>query len=175
MTDPPNIPVNPTVGSFRTSDGRFITLMMVQPSRYFADTCRHLGLEHLLDDERFHSPEGIIANANEIGQHIAAAIAQKPYDHWVQHLQSLEGPWAPAQNLLDIVADPQMEANGYFVSVVDADGNDRQLVANPVQFDETPVTTTRAPQFAEHTDDILRALGKSEDEIIQLKIDGACT
>jgi crotonobetainyl-CoA:carnitine CoA-transferase CaiB-like acyl-CoA transferase len=175
LSDPPNIPVNPTVGSFRTSDGRFITLMMVQPSRYFADTCRHLGLDHLLDDERFQSPEGIIANANEIGQHIAAAIAKKPYDHWVQHLQTLEGPWAPAQSPADIVVDPQMEANGYFVSLVDADGNERKLVANPVQFDETPPTVTRAPQFAEHTDDILRALGKSEDEIIQLKIDGACT
>jgi crotonobetainyl-CoA:carnitine CoA-transferase CaiB-like acyl-CoA transferase len=34
---------------------------------------------------------------------------------------------------------------------------------------------TRAPQFAEHTDDLLRELGKSEDEIIQLKIDGAVT
>jgi hypothetical protein len=34
---------------------------------------------------------------------------------------------------------------------------------------------TRGPLFAEHTDDILRALGKSEEEIIQLKIDGACT
>ena len=36
-------------------------------------------------------------------------------------------------------------------------------------------TLTAGPQFAEHTDDILRELGKSEDEIIQLKIDGACT
>jgi crotonobetainyl-CoA:carnitine CoA-transferase CaiB-like acyl-CoA transferase len=33
----------------------------------------------------------------------------------------------------------------------------------------------RAPQFAEHTDDILGELGKTEDEIIQLKIDGAIT
>ena len=53
--------------------------------------------------------------------------------------------------------------------------NERKLVASPVQFDETPPTITRAPQFAEHTDDILREIGKSEDEILQLKIDGACT
>jgi crotonobetainyl-CoA:carnitine CoA-transferase CaiB-like acyl-CoA transferase len=44
-----------------------------------------------------------------------------------------------------------------------------------VQFDETPPSVIRGPLFAEHTDDILRELGKSEDEIIQLKIDGACT
>jgi hypothetical protein len=34
---------------------------------------------------------------------------------------------------------------------------------------------TRAPQFAEHTDDILSSLGKTDDDLIQLKIDGACT
>ena len=34
---------------------------------------------------------------------------------------------------------------------------------------------TPAKQFAEHTDAILRAIGRSEEEILQLKIDGACT
>jgi crotonobetainyl-CoA:carnitine CoA-transferase CaiB-like acyl-CoA transferase len=68
-----------------------------------------------------------------------------------------------------------MHANGYIVAVTDAEGVQRHLVANPVQFDGTPPTLTRAPQFAEHTDDILRALGKDDDELIELKIDGACT
>jgi crotonobetainyl-CoA:carnitine CoA-transferase CaiB-like acyl-CoA transferase len=33
----------------------------------------------------------------------------------------------------------------------------------------------RAPQFAEHTDEIMRELGKTEDELIALKIAGAIT
>jgi crotonobetainyl-CoA:carnitine CoA-transferase CaiB-like acyl-CoA transferase len=44
-----------------------------------------------------------------------------------------------------------------------------------VQFDETPAKLTRAPQFAEHTDEVLLALGISEDELLELKIDGAVT
>ncbi len=59
-TAPPHIAVNPTIGSYKTADGRFITLMMVQPGRYFADLCRHVGLEHLLDDERFQTAEGLM-------------------------------------------------------------------------------------------------------------------
>jgi crotonobetainyl-CoA:carnitine CoA-transferase CaiB-like acyl-CoA transferase len=175
LKSPPNLPVNPTIGSYRTSDGRFITLMMVQPGRYFADVCRHLDLEHLLEDERFQTAEGLMANADEVGSHIAAAFAQQPYAHWVAHLQTMEGPWAPVQDPREIVADPQMEPNGYLLPVVDAEGTERRLVANPVQFDEAPPTLTRAPQFAEHTDELLRELGKSDDEIIQLKIEGACT
>ena len=175
LTSPPNISVNPMIGNFRTSDNRWITLMMVQPARYFSDLCAHLGLDHLLEDERFTSFEGLQANADEIGRHIADKFASAPYSHWVEHLQTLEGPWAPVQSPADIVNDRQVEANGYLVPVTDADGVQRRLVANPVQFDETPPTLTRGPRFAEHTDDILRELGKTEAEIVDLKVVGACT
>jgi crotonobetainyl-CoA:carnitine CoA-transferase CaiB-like acyl-CoA transferase len=174
LTAPPYIPVNPMVGSFRTSDDRFITLMLLQPSRYFADLCKHVGLEHLLDDERFQTDQGISANTAEIGAEIVAAFADKPYAYWVERLQTLEGAWSPAQNPNEIVRDPQLEANGCFVPVVDAEGTPRRLVANPVQFDETPPVTTRGPLLGEHTDAILRELGKSDDEIRELKLDGAC-
>jgi len=59
--------------------------------------------------------------------------------------------------------------------VVDAEGVRRELVANPVQFDRTPPTLSRAPLFAEHTDEILRELGRTDDELIALKIAGAVT
>lgn len=91
------------------------------------------------------------------------------------NLKTMEGQWAPIQDPLEVAADPQMEANEYIVPVTDLEGNERRLVANPVQFDEAPPTLQRAPQFAEHTDQILRELGKSEDEIIELKLAGAVT
>jgi crotonobetainyl-CoA:carnitine CoA-transferase CaiB-like acyl-CoA transferase len=180
MTPPPldapmSLPVNPLLGHFRTSDGRWINFTMLQPGRYFADVCKHLDVEHLLDDERFGTAEGLMTHAVEVGQHIADAIATQPYAHWVERLATMEGQWAPVQDPLELASDPQMTANGYLLPVVDADGTTRQLVASPVQFDETPPELVRGPQFAEHTDEILRELGRSDDEIIQLKVDGACT
>jgi crotonobetainyl-CoA:carnitine CoA-transferase CaiB-like acyl-CoA transferase len=172
---PMNLAVNPTIGTFKTSDGRWINFTMLQPGRYFADVCRHLDLEHLIDDERFNTVEKLMANSLEAGRYVADAIASKPFGHWIVHLKTMEGQWAPIQSPLEIAADPQMEDNGYILPVTDLEGNERKLVASPVQFDERPPVLTRAPQFAEHTDDILRGLGRSEDEIIQLKIDGAVT
>jgi crotonobetainyl-CoA:carnitine CoA-transferase CaiB-like acyl-CoA transferase len=167
--------VNPIVGNFRTSDGRWINFNMLQPGRYFADVCKHLGLEHMLEDERLATAEGLMANAIEVGEVVAEAMAKQPFSYWLKHLQTMEGQWAPLQNLQELVDDPQVVANDYLVTITDADGNERRLVANPVQFDEKPPPTRRAPQFAEHTDDILRELGRTEDEIIQLKVEGACT
>jgi crotonobetainyl-CoA:carnitine CoA-transferase CaiB-like acyl-CoA transferase len=171
---PRHIPVNPLIGTFVTADGRYINFTMLQPGRYFADVCKHLGLEHLVGDERFDSAEKLMANATEAGSYIAEAIGAQPFSYWVDHLATMEGAWAPIQSPLELSTDPQMLANGYIRTVTDAEGGERRLVANPVQFDETPPTLTRGPLFAEHTDDILRELGKTEDQILQLKIDGAC-
>ncbi|MEW5810369.1 MAG: CoA transferase [Actinomycetota bacterium] len=166
---------NPFVGLLKTSDDRWLSLSILQPGRYFADTCKHLGLDHLLDDERFATAEGIMEHTKEIADQVAQAVASKPFAYWLDKLQTLEGQWAPLQNQIEVGSDPQVTANGYLVDVVDAEGASRQLVANPVQFDEEPPAGARGPLFAEHTDEILREIGKSEEDILQLKIDGACT
>ena len=116
-----------------------------------------------------------MANAAEAGAEVAAAIAAQPYAHWVERFQTLEGQWAPVQSPLEVARDPQVLANGYILTLTDAEGNERRLVSSPVQFDETPFTVTRAPQFAEHTDEIVTALGHDSEELIQFKIDGAIT
>ncbi len=167
--------LNPTVNSFKTSDGRWINFTMTQPFRYFADVCRHLDLEHLIDDERFSTFESLMAHTLDASRYFTEAFAARPYAYWVERLQTLEGPWAPVQEPVDMLADPQMEANGYLLEVADQEGNARKLVANPVQFDERPPAITRGPQFAEHTDELLGELGRSEDDILKLKIEGAAT
>jgi crotonobetainyl-CoA:carnitine CoA-transferase CaiB-like acyl-CoA transferase len=168
-----SIGVNPTIGNFRTSDGRWINFTMLQPGRYWADVCKHLDLGHLVSDERFDTAEKLMANASQAGALVAERIATESYAFWLDRFQTLEGQWAPNQDPLEVGHDPQIQANGYVVDVTDLEGNQRQLVANPVQFDETPPNIKRGPQFAEQTDDILRELGHSEDHIIDLKIAGA--
>jgi crotonobetainyl-CoA:carnitine CoA-transferase CaiB-like acyl-CoA transferase len=167
--------MNPVVGTFETSDGRWINLTMLQPGRYWADFCRHIEREDLIQDERFSSVEKLMANAAEGAEIVAAEFKKRPYAEWVQKLQTLEGQWAPVQTANDVAEDKQLRANGYIAPLKDADGKDRELVLNPVQFDETAPTITRAPLFAEHTDEILGELGRDMEEILQLKIDGVVT
>lgn len=175
VDDRPYVPSNPLVGHFPTSDGRFVNLTMLQPGRYWPDLCRHIGREDLIADARFDTAEHLMEHATEAGDLVADAIASRPYRHWIERFRTLEGQWAPVQSPLEVAADPQVRANGYVVSVVDGDGVGRELVASPVQFDERQRDLTRAPQFAEHTDEIVAGLGHDDDELIQLKLDGAIT
>jgi crotonobetainyl-CoA:carnitine CoA-transferase CaiB-like acyl-CoA transferase len=168
---------NPLVGTYRTSDDRWINLTMLQAGRYWADFCAHIDRPDLIVDERFATVEALMTpESTAAGAEILSEVfAQHPFTYWVDKLRTMEGQWAPVQNSLEVGNDPQLRANGYIRPVVDAEGNQRELVANPVQFDNTPPDIRRAPQFAEHTDEILGELGIDEERLIELKIAGAVT
>ena len=46
------------------------------------------------------------------------------------------------------------------------------LVANPVQFGETQPPLRRGPEMGEHTDQVLRELGLTQDELMNHKVAG---
>ena len=54
-----------------------------------------------------------------------------------------------------------------------ADGKSYDLVANPVQMDETADQLTAAPEHGQHTEEILLELGLDWDQIIAHKEAGA--
>jgi crotonobetainyl-CoA:carnitine CoA-transferase CaiB-like acyl-CoA transferase len=166
---------NPLVGAYRTADGRWLEFAMLQPGRYWPEFCRLAGREDLATDERFENVEKIMANAGAGAEIVAEIIGKRPYAEWVEILSQGEGQWSTVQNSWEVGNDPSMRANGLIAQVVDADGKERELVTNPVQFEETPATITRAPLFAEHTDEVLLEIGLSDEELLHLKIDGAAT
>ncbi|MBA4024927.1 MAG: carnitine dehydratase [Gordonia sp.] len=166
---------NPLTGSYRTSDGRWLQFSMLQPTRFWNEFVTAIGLGHLVDDDRFATMGAISENSEEISGWFAEAIASRPYAEWVETLKSLSGPWAPVQDSWDLGNDEALIANGRIAPVVDAEGNDQKLVANPVKFDDAAVELTRAPLFAEHTDEILYELGLDDEQLIELKIAGAVT
>lgn len=168
-------PTNPLSGNFRTADGYWVVLHLNQLWRWWNDFWEHLGRPDVPKMECYSTREQVVADAAAVARIVAAEIASKPLAHWQEHFRGMAGPWAAVQDSVAVGRDPQVRANGYIVPVTDAAGVQRELVANPVQFDETPPSLTRAPLFAEHTDDLLRELGRTDEEMINLKIGGAVT
>jgi crotonobetainyl-CoA:carnitine CoA-transferase CaiB-like acyl-CoA transferase len=168
-------PGNPLTGAYQSSDGRFIQLSMLQPTRYWAPMCRLFGLDAAADDDRFATLESLAAHTDEATALLAAAIGSRTYDECTRLLSLQCGQWAPVQDAWEVANDESLIANGRIADVRDAQGNERRLVANPVKFDEAAAHLTRAPMFAEHTDEVLRELGIEDRELIELKIEGAIT
>ncbi|MBV8345964.1 MAG: CoA transferase [Mycolicibacterium sp.] len=163
-------PVNPLVGVYATADGRYISFVMMQPTKFWADVCRHMDLAELADDPRFATVELIAANTPEAVEILSKAMATRTLAEWSERFSTLAGQWAPVQDTLQAADDAQIRANEYLV-----EAGELELVANPVQFDVAAPHAGRAPGFAEQTDEILLELGLDWDRIIELKTAGAVT
>jgi crotonobetainyl-CoA:carnitine CoA-transferase CaiB-like acyl-CoA transferase len=168
-------PGNPLTGAYRTSDGRFVQLSMLQPTRYWPEFCRLMGLHDLAEDPRFISIEAMAEHSDIAQQIVEDAIGKLTFAECQTLLRKGRGQWAPVQDAWEIANDEALTANGRIADIVDAEGHPQKLVANPVKFDDERASLARAPQFAEHTDGVLRELGIDDDRLIELKIAGAIT
>jgi crotonobetainyl-CoA:carnitine CoA-transferase CaiB-like acyl-CoA transferase len=166
---------NPLVGIYETSDGRYLCLVMLQAARYWADFCAHIDRPELARDPRFADDAKLSANASEAAGILRDVFKTRTLAEWTDRFGTLQGQWAPVQNTLEVVEDPQVRANGYMARTATREGTEFELVASPVQFDEEPTPTQRAPEFNEHGDEILQEIGLDMERILELKAAGAVT
>jgi crotonobetainyl-CoA:carnitine CoA-transferase CaiB-like acyl-CoA transferase len=164
---------NPLANSYKTQDGRWLLLMMLQPDRYWADFCACVGRPDLAADERFADGMKRFQNREACVAALDALFASRPLAAWREVLAGMAGPWAPMQTAAELHDDPQAIANGYLRPVDGGEKGRFALVADPVQFDETPLELGPAPEMGQHTEEVLLELGLSWDEIAAHKQAGA--
>jgi len=157
--------VNPLVGSYRTQDARHIQLVFLEADRYWADLCRVLEREALIDDPRFVDLAARREHAQECIAELSAEFARRPFSEWKARLSRIDAPWAPVQAVEELLDDPQVIANDYVGDVDAGGGVQYRLPAVPVQFDGRPPPLRRAPEHGEHTETVLLELGYTWEEI----------
>jgi crotonobetainyl-CoA:carnitine CoA-transferase CaiB-like acyl-CoA transferase len=164
---------NPLTNTYRTSDGRHVTLIMLQPDRFWPDLCRRIDRPDLIDDPRFADGMSRYENRAACVAELDAVFGSRTLAEWKEALADAEGVWAPVQTAAELHDDPQVVANGYVTEVKRDDGVTFPLVASPVNFDGTDVVLHAAPEHGQHTEEILLELGCSWEDIAQHKESGA--
>jgi crotonobetainyl-CoA:carnitine CoA-transferase CaiB-like acyl-CoA transferase len=162
----------PLIGTYRTRDGRWLMLNMMDDTRHWAPVCRALGLASLVDRPEYADTAARSENRASLHATITEAIANRDLADLRAALLAEDTIFSAMATPEEVVADPQVAANGYLARHPDHDR--ARLAAGPCQFGgEHLVIRRRAPHAGEHTDEVLAEAGLAPAAIDGLRTSGA--
>jgi formyl-CoA transferase len=151
-----------------TSDGSFI--VACGNDNLFGKFTQVLGRAELAADARFATNGKRVANRAELTRIISEITATRSMRHWLDALEAAGVPCGPINDLAQVFAEPQAVARGLRMELPHPSAGKVALTRSPMRFSETPVRQDMPPPtLGQHTDEVLKGLGKSEAEIARLR------
>jgi crotonobetainyl-CoA:carnitine CoA-transferase CaiB-like acyl-CoA transferase len=156
---------------FRTRDGEL--MIGGGNDRLFAAICAVLELPELVTDERFVTNPDRVHNRDVLGAILEQRLTTADTEHWQIELLAAGVPVAPVADVADILASPQTEALGIMQPLEHPSIDDLRVPALPLSFDgERSRHRSAPPAVGADTDDILRDVGFTDDDLAALAAEG---
>ncbi|MDO8755699.1 MAG: CoA transferase [Anaerolineales bacterium] len=155
--------------SFQVSDGWFA--IAVGNDRQFVRLCDVLGKPEIAMDERFSTNSARVENRDELIALFEPVFATRSASEWLDSLEKAEIPCGPINNLEQVFSMSLVKEREMLVKMEHPTIGELTLVGSPLKMSATPVEYRLPPPLmGEHTQEVLRELGYSSDQISRLQI-----
>jgi crotonobetainyl-CoA:carnitine CoA-transferase CaiB-like acyl-CoA transferase len=155
---------------FRTSDGWIFLMCMTQ--KFWQVLVEELGCTDLAADPRFATVDARRANRDLLTGRLDEEFSRAATADWLRRLQG-KLPAAPVHDIAAALDNPYAHAVGMVRGLPHPAREDFRVLANPIKLDGERLESRIAPRLGEHTAQVLRESGYSDDEIEALRAGGA--
>jgi len=155
-----------TANRFPCGDGKWVVLNMMPDTAYWARMCQAIGVEELIEDERFVDSSVRYRNMAKLIDLIDETLAKKTRNEWGEIFDKAGLIWGPVMGLHEVPQDPHAIELGMFPKLEHADAGPYPTVNAPMRFATADVGPRGpSPRIGEHTDQVLTDFGFSQAEI----------
>lgn len=158
---------------YRTKDGYLC--VMIYTDRHWRSFFAALGREEEFEsDHRFANMTTRTQNIDSIYEELSELLSTRTKDEWMALFKEADIPAIPLHTLETLIEDGHLKDTGFFsFSDHPSEGRIREM-AVPAQWSLTQPSPTRpVPRLGEHSFEVLRGIGYSEERISVLVKDGA--
>ncbi|MFZ1268420.1 MAG: CoA transferase [Anaerolineae bacterium] len=159
--------------SFRALDKHMV--VAVGSERLWQRFCQTLAIEQTVgQDPRFRTNSDRLQHRADLIPLLAEVFATQDASFWLERLRAADIPCGPINEVDEALNDPQVVARGMIVEQEHPVVGPVRSVGNPVHLSETPVSyRLPPPSLGQHTVEVLRSLGYADEQIEQLRAEGA--
>ena len=154
-------------------DGLPFVIHLSHLNKFFVSCAEAIGHPELADDPRFRDREDRLANYDELKALLQDIASTRPRQHWLDALGKHDVAHAPINRLDEVFEDPQVKHLDRIMELEHPKHGTIHTVRSGVNLSDTPFRVSALPpELGEHTAEILRELGLSQERIEQLEKGG---